>query len=104
METSKKTQTEAWPTISSASPVLRWEVFVTPGIPIRTADRPAGLTETFFQAIASTLIFGEKDAVLVDPFMTAKHANDFAEWVEAKGTNLTTIYSLALMQLWRIQC
>jgi glyoxylase-like metal-dependent hydrolase (beta-lactamase superfamily II) len=99
METTKKTQTESLPTISSDSPlsdakgpVLRWEVFVTPGIPIRTADRPAGLTETFFQAMASTLIFGEKDAVLVDTFMTAKQANDLADWVEAKGKNLTTIY------------
>ncbi len=99
METTKKTQTESVPTISSDSPfndarapVLRWEVFVTPGIPIRTADRPAGLTETFFQAMASTLIFGEKDAVLVDTFMTAKQANDLADWVEAKGKNLTTIY------------
>jgi glyoxylase-like metal-dependent hydrolase (beta-lactamase superfamily II) len=99
METTKKTQTESLPRISSDSPlsdakapVLRWEVFVTPGIPIRTADRPAGLTETFFQAMASTLIFGEKDAVLVDTFMTAKQANDLADWVEAKGKNLTTIY------------
>jgi protein-S-isoprenylcysteine O-methyltransferase Ste14 len=33
------------------------------------------LTETFFQAMASTLIFGEKDAVLVDTFMSAKQAN-----------------------------
>src|ERR1700680_4243108 len=82
METTKKTQAES----------LRWEVFVTPGIPIRTADRPAGLTETFFQAMASTLIYGEKDAVLVDTFMTAKQANDLADWVEAKGKNLTTIY------------
>src|SRR5712675_747731 len=92
METSKKAQTEARPTISSVSPVLRWEVFVTPGIPIRTADRPAGLTETFFQAMASTLIYGEMDAVLVDTFMTAKQANDLADWVEAKGKNLITIY------------
>ena len=88
METSKKAQTEARPTISSVSPVLRWEVFVTPGIPIRTVDRPAGLTETVFQAMASTLIYGEKDSVLVDTFMTAKQANDLANWVEAKGKNL----------------
>jgi glyoxylase-like metal-dependent hydrolase (beta-lactamase superfamily II) len=91
METVKKTQTEPQPTKNSASP-LRWEVFVTPGIPIRTADRPAGVAETFFQAMASTLIYGEKDAVLVDTFMTAKQANDLADWVESKGKNLTTIY------------
>src|SRR2546425_4231498 len=99
METTQKTQTESLPTISSdsplsdaKSPVLKWEVFVTPGIPIRTADRPAGLTETFFQAMASTLIYGEMDAVLVDTFMTAKQANDLADWVQSKGKNLTTIY------------
>ena len=47
--------------------VLKWEVFVTPGIPIVTADRPTGIRETFFQAMASTLIYGIKDAVLVVP-------------------------------------
>jgi len=46
----------------------------------------------FFQAMASTLIYGEMDAVLVDTFMTAKQANDLADWVEAKSRNLTTIY------------
>ena len=39
METIKKTQTGTRPT-NSGSP-LKWEVFVTPGMPIRTADRPA---------------------------------------------------------------
>ena len=42
--------------------------------------------------MASTLIYGAMDAVLVDTFMTAKQANDLADWVEAKGKNLTTIY------------
>jgi glyoxylase-like metal-dependent hydrolase (beta-lactamase superfamily II) len=74
------------------APALKWEVFVTPGIPIGTADRAAGVTETFFQAMASTLIYGEKDAVLVDTFMTTKQANDLADWVESKGKHLTTIY------------
>ena len=89
METTKKTQTE--PRQTSASP-LKWEVFVTPGIPIRTADRPADIAETFFQTMASTLIYGERDAVLVDTFMTAKQAGDLADWVASKGKNLTTIY------------
>jgi glyoxylase-like metal-dependent hydrolase (beta-lactamase superfamily II) len=88
METTK-TQTERRPT---SAPTLRWEVFVTPGIPIVTRDRPKGVQETFFQAMASTLIYGEKAAVLVDTFMTAKQANDLADWVASKGRNLTTIY------------
>jgi glyoxylase-like metal-dependent hydrolase (beta-lactamase superfamily II) len=71
---------------------LKWDVFVTPGIPINTRDRPPGITETFFQAMASTVIYGERDAVLVDAFMTVKQANTLADWVAAKGKNLTTIY------------
>src|SRR6266481_6216194 len=71
---------------------LNWEVYVTPGIPIVTRDRPAGVSETFFQAMASTLIYGMRDAVLVDAFMTVKQANALADWVASKGKNLTTIY------------
>lgn len=77
---------------TNEAPVLKWEVFVTPGIPIVTRDRPAGVQETFFQAMASTLIYGDKDAVLVDAYMTAKQANALADWVASKGKNLTTIY------------
>ena len=71
---------------------LNWEVFITPGIPILTRDRPAGVQETFFQAMASTLIYGDQDAVLVDAYMTTKQANALADWVASKGKNLTTIY------------
>jgi glyoxylase-like metal-dependent hydrolase (beta-lactamase superfamily II) len=71
---------------------LRWEVFVTPGIPVVTRDRPAGGRETFFQAMASTLIYGDRDAVLVDAFMTVEQARALAEWVASKNKNLTTIY------------
>jgi len=71
---------------------LKWQVFVTPGIPIVTRDRPAGVQETFFQAMASTLIYGDKDAVLVDAYMTTKQASALADWVASKGKNLTTIY------------
>jgi glyoxylase-like metal-dependent hydrolase (beta-lactamase superfamily II) len=71
---------------------LEYEVYVTPGIPIVTLDRPPGVSETFFQAMASTLIYGTNDAVLVDAFLTVAQANGLADWVETKGKNLTTIY------------
>ncbi len=71
---------------------LGWDVFVTPGLPIVTRDAPPGVTETFFQATASTLIYGASNAVLVDAFMTVKQANALADWVATKGKNLTTIY------------
>lgn len=73
-------------------PALRWEVFVTPGISIVTPDRPQGVRETFFQAMASTLIYGARDAVLVDAFMTVKQANALADWVASKDKNLIAIY------------
>jgi len=71
---------------------LNWDVFVTPGIPIVTRDMPPGVRETSFQAMASTLIYGVQDAVLVDAFLTVKQAKTLADWVAARGKNLTTIY------------
>jgi glyoxylase-like metal-dependent hydrolase (beta-lactamase superfamily II) len=77
---------------SSTAALLKWDVFVTQGIPIVTKDAPPGIRETYFQAMASTLIYGDKDAVLVDAYMTTKQANALADWVASKGKNLTTIY------------
>jgi len=71
---------------------LKWEVFVTPGIPIVTMDLPPGEQQAYFQAMASTLIYGTRDAVLVDAFMTVKQANALADFVAAKARSLTTIY------------
>jgi glyoxylase-like metal-dependent hydrolase (beta-lactamase superfamily II) len=73
-------------------PPLNWDVFVTPGIPIATSDLPPGTNQAMFQAIASTLIYGKQDAVLVDAFMTVKQADALADWVVASGKNLTAIY------------
>jgi glyoxylase-like metal-dependent hydrolase (beta-lactamase superfamily II) len=77
---------------SSPPETLKWEVFVTPGIPVVSRDRPAGVRETYFQAMASTLIYGKRDALLVDAFMTVEQASALADWVASKDRNLTTIY------------
>ena len=77
--------------VKSKSP-LNWEVFMTPGIPIATSDLPPGMKQAMFQAIASTLIYGKQDAVLVDAFMTVKQSDALVDWVAASGKNLTTIY------------
>jgi len=77
---------------TSENALLNWDVFVTPGIPIVTRDLPPGVREAYFQAMASTLIYGMRDAVLVDAFMTVKQANALADWVAGRGKNLTTIY------------
>ena len=72
--------------------LLNWDVLVTPGIPIVTSGLPPGMKQVMFQAIASTLIYGKRDAVLVDAFMTAKQTDALVNWVAASGKNLTTIY------------
>ena len=78
--------------MSAKNEPLTWDVFVTPAIPIASRSRPAGVQETYFQAMASTLIYGQRDAVLVDAFLTVEQANALADWVASKNKNLTTIY------------
>jgi glyoxylase-like metal-dependent hydrolase (beta-lactamase superfamily II) len=78
--------------VQGETELLNWDVFVTPGIPIATSDLPPGIKQAMFQAIASTLIYGKQDAVLVDAFMTVKQADALVDWVASSGKNLTTIY------------
>src|SRR5580692_11598101 len=55
-------------------------------------DRPPGVRGTYLQAMASTRTDGERDAVIVDAYMTIKQANALSDWVESFGRNLPTIY------------
>ena len=80
------------PEVGTRDIPLNWDVLVTPGIPIATSDLPPGTKQALFQAIASTLIYGKRDAVLVDAFMTVKQADALVDWVASTGKNLTTIY------------
>jgi hypothetical protein len=43
---------------------------VTPGIPTITSDLPPGTKQQVWSPISSTLIYGRRDAVLVDTFIT----------------------------------
>jgi glyoxylase-like metal-dependent hydrolase (beta-lactamase superfamily II) len=40
----------------------------------------------------TVLIYGQRDAVLVDTFLSAQHSKDLVDWVAESGKNLTTIY------------
>ena len=42
--------------------------------------------------MASTLIYGDEDAVLTDPGMTEDQARVLGDWVAAKGRNVTDIF------------
>jgi glyoxylase-like metal-dependent hydrolase (beta-lactamase superfamily II) len=80
------------PSTNSKVTSLNWDVFIAPGIPIRTSTPAPNIKETFWHPISSTLIYGEHDAVLVDTFLTVGQSNDLVNWVAASGKNLTTIY------------
>src|SRR5271168_2833397 len=72
---------------------LRWDVFLAPSIPAITSDLPPGEKQRPWPPISSTLISGKRDAVLVDAPITVEQARALANWVAARGKNLTTIYA-----------
>jgi glyoxylase-like metal-dependent hydrolase (beta-lactamase superfamily II) len=72
---------------------LKWEVFVTPGIPVAASDLPPGTKQLMWSPISSALIYGKREAVLVDAFITVEQADALVDWVAASGKNLTTIYA-----------
>src|ERR1017187_3216272 len=74
------------------NPPLKWSSFLTSGVPTVTPNPPPGEKRRFFSPISSTLIYGERDAVLVDTFMTVDQNDALVDWVRASGKNLTTIY------------
>jgi glyoxylase-like metal-dependent hydrolase (beta-lactamase superfamily II) len=55
-------------------------------------DVPPGHEELMWVANSSTLIYGERDAVLVDTFLTTEQTQTLSDWVAATGKNLTAIY------------
>ncbi|WP_435593238.1 MBL fold metallo-hydrolase [Nocardia sp. bgisy118] len=72
---------------------LRYEVLVSDGV---TRNRPERLPDggpIVSSPLASTLIMGEKTAVLVDPPFTRKQTRQVGEWVASFGKQLTYIYA-----------
>lgn len=57
-----------------------------------TQGIPAGKEHLAWVTNTATLIHGERDAVLVDTFLSAQHSKELAEWVVESGRNLVAIY------------
>jgi glyoxylase-like metal-dependent hydrolase (beta-lactamase superfamily II) len=53
---------------------------------------PPGKEDLAWVVNSATLISGQKDAVLVDTFLTSEQAQTLTDWVAASGKNLTAIY------------
>ncbi|WP_283193288.1 MBL fold metallo-hydrolase [Rhizobium sp. AN80A] len=76
---------------SASDDGLSWKTLniKRPGL---SRDVPPGHEELMWVANSSTLIYGERDAVLIDTFLTIEQTQTLSDWVTAAGRNLTAIY------------
>ncbi len=70
---------------------LKWDVFVIKRQGL-TRDLPPGKEQWTRVPTSATLIYGKRDAVLVDALLTVEQAHALVDWVTASEKNLTTIY------------
>lgn len=72
-------------------PVLGYKVFTVtrPGL---ARDVPPGKDSLLWVANSATLIYGERDAVLVDTFLTVQQSQGLADAIVASGKTLKAIY------------
>ena len=70
---------------------LKWDVFVIKRQGL-TRDLPPGKEQWMWVPTSATLIYGKRDAVLVDALLTVEQAHALVDWVTASEKNLTTIY------------
>jgi glyoxylase-like metal-dependent hydrolase (beta-lactamase superfamily II) len=70
---------------------LKWDVLTSkrPGL---SRDLPPGKEDLLWVSNSATLIYGERDAVLVDTFLTIDQSQVLLNWIIASGKNLTAIY------------
>lgn len=78
---------------ASAPSSLEYETFVSDGTPRAGEERLPNGDRLVSSPLTSTLIFGEEDAVLVDPPFTRQQTEQVGDWVERSGRRLTHIYS-----------
>jgi len=77
--------------VNMINDLLQWDVLAIkrPGL---TRGLPAGREELMWVANSSTLIYGGRDAILVDTLLTTEQSQTLLDWVVASGKNLTAIY------------
>jgi hypothetical protein len=78
-------------TTDSRDPTLHWELFIRQR-GSATQGVPPGKEALTWVANTVTLIWGERDALLVDTFLGDAQTTELADWIEAKGRTLRTIY------------
>ena len=71
---------------------LGYEVFIAEPIPQNVSELVPNGDRYMWSPQSTTLIFGDHDAVLVDPPFTTKQAGAVSDWVRASGKRLTHIF------------
>ena len=72
---------------------LHYELMVHDGLRREREQRLPDGSPIVSSPVTSTLIFGEHDAVLVDPPFTNEQIQRVGDWIENSGKNLTHIYA-----------
>src|SRR5712664_2708726 len=57
-----------------------------------TQGLPPGKEDLAWVTNTVTLIYGQRDAILVDTFLSVQHSEELVDWVVKSGKNLTTVY------------
>jgi glyoxylase-like metal-dependent hydrolase (beta-lactamase superfamily II) len=78
-------------TTDSQNPTLHWELFIRQRSSA-TQGVPPGKEALTWVANTVTLIWGERDALLVDTFLSDAQTTELADWIESKDRTLRTIY------------
>jgi glyoxylase-like metal-dependent hydrolase (beta-lactamase superfamily II) len=71
---------------------LNWTTYVAAAKPVVSDHLPPGETREMWSPTSSTLIYGDRDAVLVDALLTMSEGQALADWIATHGRNLSTIY------------
>jgi len=71
---------------------LHYELHISDPIPFASPETAPNGERQMFQYIATTLISGEQDAVLVDPPMTIEQTAQVISWIESSGKTLRHIF------------
>ena len=70
---------------------LEWKLFIRKRASA-TQGVPAGKDDLKWVANTTTLIYGEREALLVDTFLSDAQTAELADWIAAAGRRLSTIY------------
>src|SRR5260370_12754067 len=70
---------------------LQWKLLTKKRAGV-TQGLPAGKETLAWVTNTVTLIYGERDAILIDTFLSVQHSKELVDWVAESGKKLTRIY------------